>query len=328
MPFFSVIIPVYNVEAYLQQAVESILQQSFRDIELILVDDGSTDGSAALCDAIAAKDSRVIVYHKANGGAAAARNDGIRFAKGEFVAFLDSDDYWEDLQILQKAADKISKTGADVVEGRLKEFDNTTGAIRMHIPFPDELQQELPLEEVLRLLVSSAAFKVSAGLKIIRRQFLLEHELFFPEGVTCEDILWAIRLAAAAPKYAFLNIFYYCCRSGRPGSVTSSIREKNIEDYLYILNKSYEALDSASAEVREILRGYLLYQCVIALALVENLSTSKDRKADYFRRLRTLCEADLKKKALNPKARKAQLVYKFLGFRMMVFVLGRYLKVH
>lgn len=327
MAKFSVIIPVYNAEEFLLKATDSILKQSYRDLELVLVDDGSRDGSPALCDSIAEKDSRVVVLHKPNGGAASARNEGIRLAKGDYVSFLDSDDYWDDLEILQKVADKLLKTDADLVEGRLKEFDYSSGAIRMHAPFPDTLQHDLPLEEALRILVSSSAFKVHAGLKFIRRQFILEHDLFFPVGVTCEDILWAIRIIAASPKYACLNAFYYCYRSGRPGSVTSNIREKNIEDYLYVLNASYKAVSNAPEELKESLYGYLLYQCIVALALVANLSTSKPKKADYRRQLRNLCLEDLKKKALNPKARKAQLVYKLFGFRIMVFVLGRYLKV-
>lgn len=89
----SIVIPVYNVESYLRQCIDSVLNQSYQNLELVLVDDGSKDSSPAICDEYAAKDSRVVVVHKANGGAAAARNDGIRKATGDYVTFLDSDDY-------------------------------------------------------------------------------------------------------------------------------------------------------------------------------------------------------------------------------------------
>jgi glycosyltransferase involved in cell wall biosynthesis len=91
--FFSVVVPVYNVENYLAECVDSILRQSFADFELILVDDGAKDGSGALCDADAQRDARVKVIHKENGGQSTARNAGVRAASGEYAVFLDSDDF-------------------------------------------------------------------------------------------------------------------------------------------------------------------------------------------------------------------------------------------
>ena len=91
----SIIVPVYNSEKYLDACIDSILSQSFRDFELILVDDGSKDSSAQICDEYASQDTRVRVIHKANGGVSAARNDGLDIAKGEYITFIDSDDWVE-----------------------------------------------------------------------------------------------------------------------------------------------------------------------------------------------------------------------------------------
>ena len=272
MPRFSIIIPVYNVEGYLKQTVDSVLNQSFCDFELVLVDDGSKDTSPQICDEYQKEDSRVVVLHKKNGGAAAARNDGIRMATGEYVTFLDSDDYWDDPETLEKIDAKLSETDADVLETRLKSFNCQTGKVQEAKQFPPELLKGLSTPEALRTLISTATYKVHAGLKVIRRTFLMEHSLFFPEGVTCEDILWGIRISAAYPRYAFMNLYFYCYREGRPGSVTSNIREKNLQDYLYILTHSYGAVEQADPALRESLRGYLLYQTMIAIALVQNLS--------------------------------------------------------
>ena len=94
-PTISIIVPVYNSEKYLDACIDSILSQSFRDFELILVDDGSKDSSAQICDEYASQDTRVRVIHKANGGVSAARNDGLDIAKGEYITFIDSDDWVE-----------------------------------------------------------------------------------------------------------------------------------------------------------------------------------------------------------------------------------------
>ncbi len=111
----SVIIPVYNVKTYLDQCVKSVLSQSYEALEVILIDDGSTDGSGQLCDSYAKADSRVRVIHQKNGGAAAAKNAGLRVAQGEYLSFLDSDDYLEE-NAYQHMVDILEETGADVVQ--------------------------------------------------------------------------------------------------------------------------------------------------------------------------------------------------------------------
>ena len=96
MPLISVIVPVYRVEAYLDRCLESITGQTYRNLEIILVDDGSPDGSGAICDVWAARDSRIRVIHKENAGAGAARNTGLDVAAGEIVSMIDSDDYLQE----------------------------------------------------------------------------------------------------------------------------------------------------------------------------------------------------------------------------------------
>ncbi len=113
MPEISVIVPVYNVEKYLNECIESILAQTFVDFELILVDDGSTDRSGAICDRYAERDSRVKVIHKENGGVSSARNIGIEESKGDFITFIDSDDMIDD-DYLMEAIREICKQGCDV----------------------------------------------------------------------------------------------------------------------------------------------------------------------------------------------------------------------
>lgn len=119
----SIIVPVYNVEKYLKDCIESILKQSMQDFELILVDDGSTDSSGTICDRYAEKDSRIKVVHTKNGGLSAARNAGIEIARGEFVAFVDSDDYVLP-EFIEQMYKKILETDADICECNFSYLKN------------------------------------------------------------------------------------------------------------------------------------------------------------------------------------------------------------
>ena len=113
MPKISVIVPVYNVEKYLRKCIESILNQTFREFELILVDDGSTDSSGKICDEYALKDSRIKVIHKENGGASSARNAGLDVAKGEYIGFVDSDD-WIEMDMYGELYRLIKENNTDI----------------------------------------------------------------------------------------------------------------------------------------------------------------------------------------------------------------------
>ena len=134
----SVVVPVYNVEQYLQQCVDSLLKQTYKDIEIILVDDGSKDNSPAMCDDYSQKYPDMIkTIHKANGGLGLARNTGMEYAKGEFVTFIDSDDYADEdlIERLVKSADKYN---AQVVIGGFKRVDSSG-----KILFKEEYQEQV-----------------------------------------------------------------------------------------------------------------------------------------------------------------------------------------
>ena len=119
---FTIVVPVYNVEKYLPECVSSVLCQSFEDYEIILVDDGSTDGSGKLCDQYAEKDSRIKVIHQSNQGQAAARNAGIKVAEGDYLLFFDADDLYEQGDLLKEIAQ--ATPGADAVVFNWKEFQH------------------------------------------------------------------------------------------------------------------------------------------------------------------------------------------------------------
>lgn len=176
----SIIVPIYNVEPYLRQCVDSILGQTFRDFELILVDDGSPDGCPAICDEYAEKDPRVRVIHKENGGLSSARNAGLDIAQGEYIAFVDSDD-WVQPGYLERLLDAIQNNGADMAMCGVEKF------------WPEESRAEqFPLSnqilaygESVSLLVSSAWYHAVAWNKLYSKR--LFDKLRFPDGYLHED---------------------------------------------------------------------------------------------------------------------------------------------
>ena len=129
MAEFSIIIPVYNVAKYLKQSLDSVINQTFTDVEIICVNDGSTDESLSILNDYASKDSRFVIISQANQGQGVARNNAIKIAKGKYLLFLDPDD-WLDLNAVQTLADKFNETDADVIQFNYSEYIEKTGKVR------------------------------------------------------------------------------------------------------------------------------------------------------------------------------------------------------
>ena len=185
MPKVSVIVPVYKVEQYLRRCIDSILAQTFADFELILVDDGSPDSSGVICDEYAAKDSRICVIHKENGGVSSARNAGLDVAVGEFVAFCDSDD-WVECQWLSVMHDSIVKTNADVVVSRFainSELDEETEGKKNHVG--TTTYQELGAKFDFLVKIASHQFGWEVWTRLFRNRIIQEHHIRFCE--TCQN---------------------------------------------------------------------------------------------------------------------------------------------
>lgn len=205
MPKVSIIVPVYNAEKYLQECVDSILTQTLSDLELILVDDGSTDSSPALCDQYAAQDARVKVIHKSNGRAASARNAGLRAATGEYVAFVDSDDW-----ISPDMYEKMLQTGADVtlcdyvrVQGE-KEFPFTQPNVAAG--FYDKTQIRKKIYPHLVMDGIEYPITISNCVMLIKRDIITRNQLFYREDILIsEDAPFGSEVLYCADSFAYLK---------------------------------------------------------------------------------------------------------------------------
>ena len=187
----SVIVPVYKVEPYLDQCVRSIVEQTYTDLEIILVDDGSPDDCPAMCDAWAEKDSRIKVIHKQNGGLSDARNAGMDIASGEYIGFVDSDD-WLEPDILESALSQIERESADIAAfGIAWEYPD-----RREIPHPLKNHVYRDRAQILQAYFTECMVRTTVWNKLYRRTVL--DTLRFPKGKLHEDEFFTYRTLARA----------------------------------------------------------------------------------------------------------------------------------
>lgn len=232
-PMISVVIPVYNVEPYLEFCVKSVQEQTFKEIEIILVDDGSIDKSGELCDRFAAQDARVQVIHQKNQGLAAARNAGVRLAKGKYLAFLDSDDYWQRPQALQEMADLIhnSKNEVDVVLFPYTKHNLKTGRKKDYQISPFNKNSTDIYHQKLELL-RRRQYCNSACTKLVRSMFLKENQIVFPVGRKSEDLVWSREVLTESQILLVYKKPIVVYQINRAGSIVSTFGTKNYNDIL------------------------------------------------------------------------------------------------
>lgn len=231
-PKFSVIVPVYNVAAYLSQCVGSVLSQR-ASLECILVDDGSTDQSPAMCDAFAECDARVRVIHQDNRGLAGARITGMNAARGEWLLFLDSDDYWPEAMLEHLEADMQKDPGFDLYIGRYLELDESTGSIappsEVHL-VPGAFQSESYAERVRRFYDSA---HWSVWKLVLRREFASAHGIQFLQPVIyAEDMPFDLELLRHARRMCFVETVMVIYRANRRGSLMNVNTPKHFQGIL------------------------------------------------------------------------------------------------
>lgn len=317
-PLISVIIPIYKVEKYLLECVKSIRLQTYKKLEIILVDDGSPDRCPEMCDQLASEDSRIKVIHKPNGGLSDARNAGIDSATGEYMLFVDSDDYWVNASCVQTLVDYVNEhEGTEIVAFGRTTFIGDRTFVKMP-PLPEHVVSKNKRQALTAFLVESD-FVGAAYQKLIKTSLLKDNKVYFEKGMLSEDLDWSIRLYSVANKYGSVYFPFYGYRK-REGSITQSFNPKHASDLFRILSKWDGALGNGAEEVP--FRGYLAYIYSCALGTI-GLLPSQDRKEYYhkFHQFVHLLDYDA-----NPKVRKVKTLYKLLGYSITCRVLTMFLK--
>ena len=223
-PLISIIIPIYKVEPYLRRCLDSVVNQTYTNLEIILIDDGSPDGCPQICDEYAAKDNRIVVIHKKNGGLSEARNTGLDICKGEYVTFIDSDD-WAKKNYIETLLDIAAKENADIAIGE----NIKTDGIPQSQNKKNILKTFSPQKVLLELFKKgNVAFVVSWG-KLYRKE--LFSSLRFPVGKYHEDEFTTYILFYNAKKTVYTSevlYFYY----QREGSIVSTRHPWDVLEYL------------------------------------------------------------------------------------------------
>lgn len=278
MDLISVIVPVYKVEAYLDKCVQSIVEQTYRNLEIILVDDGSPDRCGELCDAWAARDGRIKVIHKENGGLSDARNAGMAVATGEYIAFVDSDD-WIDLNFLYHLHRAIRDTGAGIAACDIRTIREDEAA---PAPFCGEpVRRVCTAEEAIGDITQGVGFRAVAWNKLYRSDFLTGEK--YPVGKHHEDEFFTYRILAKAERLVYVDVPLYCYLQ-RSGSIMHTVSMKRLD----ALDAYLERLELLKTRFPELYHKDKITFCLSCAAFYrQGLRWNSPDRPDFLARIRT-----------------------------------------
>ncbi len=245
----SVIVPVYKVEKYIRNCIDSLINQTYTNLEIILVNDGSPDNCPQIIEEYAKKDNRIRVIHKENGGLSSARNIGLKHAKGEYVAFVDSDDT-VDLKIYENLYNLINRHSADVAVCEILHVKEQEDG---KILFPtseqvEVVEREYTRSEMLKQMMVNGNIGNFACTKLFKRE--LFDDVFFPDGKVYEDVATIYKIIHKANKIVCTSKKLYYYLYGREGAITSSFSEKKIFDSLEAYHSQYKFLSENYKEIK------------------------------------------------------------------------------
>ncbi len=316
-PILSIVIPVYNAENYLPQCIESLLASQVPGMEIVLVDDGSTDNSGALCDVYGKKYPCIRVLHKENSGPSATRNAGLALAKGEYIAFFDSDDY-VDGAALQHTVSKLSQYPAG--ELWVSDFCRVSdggGLLDRIEQIPRSPEPYMGREHLPRFLEGRACIW-NVWRYIFHRDFLEQHGLRFIEGVDCaEDMEFMLRVLTQVKDPVFYHNPYYHYRISYGNTLTRRYTCKRVRDVMEMLRASEGHLDTWPREEAQPLRDKLAWEYVLNLPLYRQVADQERQETG-----RLLAEnRTILAKAAGGIYRAADLMIKYMGVPCVSWVL-------
>ena len=303
----SIITPVYKVEKYIHRCVDSVLNQSYIDFELILVDDGSPDNCPAICDEYAKKDSRIKVIHKDNGGSSDARNYGLDICSGDYITFLDSDDFWHK-DYLKIMLDYLQKYNADIVQCC---FEKGTGEFFLQTTSKNKIKI-LNKYEALK----DYSYKVIPWSKLYKKDII--GNIRFPIGIICEDDATYYKFVYNANKIAIISdILYYYYQS--PVSITRNNNNFLKEDFIKVYEERIDFFEDKNE--KELVELSKVRYCLVLLLTYLHCRSIKNNtnNTDLFLIKFNLLYKNIDKKYISAKLK--ILFYMFIYCKNLLFVI-------
>lgn len=313
---FSIIIPVYNAERSVQMCLRSILDQTFRDFEIIAVDDSSTDDSMPVLKTYSAMDPRVRVLSIPHGGPGAARNAGLAQASGEYVLFADADDYWVMDDLLQQLQNRISRQPADVLMFQSTKMTEDEKPLRRYAKPPfRNADKTMALKDVYQDLVQDGHTLAAAWNKCVRRTLLTENSVLFQEDLLCEDIDWVLQLFSVTQTVCLLNLYAYAYVQHK--SPSRSSREDAPNDLASIIETWSNTLSRDDIPHARAVAGLVAFEYGICMGSYHLLSREKK---SLLRQNTQLLE-----QGLDAKTKLICRFYRVFGFRLTCLAIRVYL---
>ena len=318
---FSIIIPVYNISNYISECVNSVLKQSFKDYEIILVNDGSIDDSFNICLNYSKKYKNVRLINQQNGGLSSARNAGINQAEGDYLLFLDGDDFWRDDDFLENLNCIIETHSPDTIifpysyyygKDRIKEYQfDLSEMSSTSNNFSDNLYS----------LIDNGIWYPSACNKCIRKDIVAINNISFPLNMTSEDVKWCFELSQHIASYYIYNKGVYMYRQNREGSISYKLKMKNLED----LFLNIENVLSGSKKIRDADYLYLshYYLEVIPYVMPFLKNPNIKRMLSKYKWL-----SKYSKNTRNIKKRIICFCLTYMGFRLSSLLLSILVKLY
>lgn len=275
----SIIIPVYNTEKYLVQCLDSIVSADVSDFEVIIVNDGSKDGSLKICESYAAKYSFIKVISQQNKGLSAARNVGVINSKGKYIAYIDSDDFvkprlfsemaeylklYSDAELFAADFNMVRVEDGDIFEKKISQIGKKSTPAEGLDFLPQMLKKRKCFWNVWRY--------------IYNREFLEKYGIEFKEGFLCEDLDYTAKVLLAVPKTVFVHCPYYCYRISREGSLMNRTTVKRVSDTVNILSESIADLEKSNFKWKQNVISQYQFELILTMAQLFEVPKSERKK--------------------------------------------------
>lgn len=314
---FSFIVPVYNVKDYLHECIESILNQTVDNYEVILIDDGSTDGSNIICQEYSLKYDKIRMFRKENGGLSDARNFGIDKAKGEYLIFVDSDDYIEPESLTNFMHSLELYKNPDVLITRIKKIRLDTVKL-MDSNLPMHIISNNSKQDIITWMFTESNSLWPAVRYVVKREFIEEEKLKFKKGFYHEDIDWTTKLFLYARTFSATDFYWYNHRMHREGSITTVPKAKRTLDIIELVSNILRdsKFDRLEPKIRDILFRRLVESIYASISNYRFYNNDgKKNVAMYLQRNR-----DILKHASKIKHKLFNLLCKLFGFRITLYL--------